>query len=153
MFDSPMPFNDPQSLSSSNHPPPSFSQLLALNSSEWKQAVIGSLAATMFGAVQPVYALTVGKMISAFFVLNHEEMNSRIRTYSIIFCSLSIISILVNILQHYNFAYMGETKLLTGGDIDFDFSRRRYRFRENGEHTLDLLIREVDVRGFNLIRY
>lgn len=108
MFDSPMPFNDPQLLSSSNHPPPSFSRLLALNSPEWKQAVIGSLAAATFGAVQPVYALTVGGMISAFFVLNHEEMNSRIRTYSIIFCSLSIISILVNLLQHYNFAYMGE---------------------------------------------
>ncbi|CAI9293275.1 unnamed protein product [Lactuca saligna] len=108
MFDSPMPFNDPQLLSSTNHPPPSFSRLLALNSPEWKQAVIGSLAAATFGAVQPVYALTVGGMISAFFVLNHEEMNSRIRTYSIIFCSLSIISILVNLLQHYNFAYMGE---------------------------------------------
>ncbi|KAI3709576.1 hypothetical protein L2E82_39342 [Cichorium intybus] len=108
MFDSPMPFNDPQSLSLSNHPPPSFSRLLALNSPEWKQAVIGSLAAAAFGAVQPVYALTIGGMISAFFVPDHDEMNSRIRTYSIIFCSLAIISILVNLLQHYNFAYMGE---------------------------------------------
>lgn len=108
MFDSPMPFNDPQSLLSLNHPPPSFSRLLALNSPEWKQALIGSLAAAAFGAVQPVYALTVGGMISAFFVPNHEEMNSRIRTYSVIFCSLSIISILVNLIQHYNFAYMGE---------------------------------------------
>ncbi|KAJ0495745.1 putative ABC-type xenobiotic transporter [Helianthus annuus] len=108
LFDSPMPCNDPQSLSSSNYPPPSFSRLLLLNSPEWKQGLIGSLAAAVFGAVQPVYALTIGGMISAFFVQNHEEMNARIRTYSVIFCSLAVISILVNLLQHYNFAYMGE---------------------------------------------
>ncbi|XP_071733563.1 putative ABC transporter B family member 8 [Rutidosis leptorrhynchoides] len=111
MFDSPTPFNDPQSIfisSLNHHPPPSFSRLLSLNSPEWKQGLIGSLAAAAFGAVQPVYALTVGGMISAFFVTNHQEMNSRIRTYSIIFCLLSIISVLVNLVQHYNFAYMGE---------------------------------------------
>ena len=76
MFDSPMPFNDPQLLSSSHHPLPSLSRLLALNSLEWKKAVIGSLAAATFGTVQPVYALTVGGMILVFYVLNHEEMNS-----------------------------------------------------------------------------
>ncbi|KAI3754234.1 hypothetical protein L1987_54013 [Smallanthus sonchifolius] len=108
LFDSPMPCNDSHPLSSSNYPPPSFSRLLMLNSPEWRQGVVGSLAAAMFGAVQPVYALTIGGMISAFFVQNHDEMNARIRTYSIIFCSLSVISILVNLLQHYNFAYMGE---------------------------------------------
>ncbi|KAJ9551141.1 hypothetical protein OSB04_015186 [Centaurea solstitialis] len=108
MFDSPIPLTDPQSLKSLAHPPPSFSRLLALNSPEWKQASIGSLAAAVFGAVQPVYALTIGGMISAFFVKNHKEMNDRIRNYSIIFCSLSVISVLVNLLQHYNFAYMGE---------------------------------------------
>nr|XP_043627252.1 putative ABC transporter B family member 8 [Erigeron canadensis] len=107
-FDSPTPFSDAHSLSSLNHPPPSFSRLLSLNAPEWRQGLIGSLAAAAFGSVQPVYALTVGGMISAFFVTNHEEMNSRIRSYSIIFCSLSIISILVNLIQHYNFAYMGE---------------------------------------------
>ncbi|GJZ43989.1 putative ABC transporter B family member 8 [Tanacetum coccineum] len=108
IFDSPATFNDPQSLSSSNHIPPSFSRLISLNSPEWKQALVGSLASAAFGSVQPVYALTVGGMISAFFLPNHDEMNNRIKTYSIIFCSLSVISIIVSLLQHYNFAYMGE---------------------------------------------
>ncbi|KAL8265299.1 hypothetical protein R6Q59_023429 [Mikania micrantha] len=106
--ESPMPYNDTHLLSASNHAPPSFSRLLLLNSPEWRQGLVGSLAAASFGAVQPIYALTIGGMISAFFVKNHEEMNARIRNYSIIFCSLAVISILVNILQHYNFAYMGE---------------------------------------------
>ncbi|XP_050218583.1 putative ABC transporter B family member 8 [Mercurialis annua] len=91
-----------------SHPPPSFSRLLALNSPEWKQGLIGSLSAIIFGAVQPVYALTIGGMIAAFFAPTHEEMKARIRTYSLIFCSLSLVSILVNLIQHYNFAYMGE---------------------------------------------
>ncbi|KAL2479880.1 ABC transporter B family member 18 [Abeliophyllum distichum] len=88
--------------------PPSFSRLLSLNSSEWKQGLIGSLSAIAFGAIQPVYALTIGGMISAFFSPSHEEMHARIEKYTIIFSLLCFVSITVNIFQHYNFAYMGE---------------------------------------------
>lgn len=87
---------------------PSFFRLLSLNAPEWKQGLMGSLSAIAFGAVQPVYALTVGGMIAAFFAESHEEMRARIRTYSLIFSSLSLVSITMNLLQHYNFAYMGE---------------------------------------------
>lgn len=90
------------------HPPPSFFRLLSLNSLEWKQGLVGSLSAIAFGAVQPVYALTIGGMIAAFFAPSHEEMRARIRTYSLIFSSLTLVSFTVNLLQHYNFAYMGE---------------------------------------------
>ncbi|XAR67054.1 Xenobiotic-transporting ATPase [Bertholletia excelsa] len=86
----------------------SFSRLLALNSPEWKQGLIGSLSAIAFGALQPIYALAIGGMISAFFSPSHEEVRNKIRTYTLIFCSLSLISIIVNLLQHSNFAYMGE---------------------------------------------
>lgn len=87
---------------------PSFFRLLSLNAPEWKQGLMGSLSAIAFGAVQPVYALTVGGMIAAFFAESHEEMRARIRTYSLIFSSLTLVSITMNVLQHYNFAYMGE---------------------------------------------
>lgn len=102
---SPLPMEIPQSTSPK---PPSFTRLLSLNSPEWKQALTGSLSAISFGAVQPIYALTVGGMISAFFAQSHYEMQARIRTYSLIFCSLSLVSIILNLIQHYNFAYMGE---------------------------------------------
>ncbi|CAI0628621.1 unnamed protein product [Linum tenue] len=106
-FASPLPAIDsPKPVLS--HPPPSFSRLLCLNLPEWKQALMGSLSAVAFGGVQPFYALTVGGMISAFFAPSHEEVNARIRTYSLIFCSLSLVSIILNLVQHYNFAYMGE---------------------------------------------
>ncbi|KAI3945296.1 hypothetical protein MKX01_035057 [Papaver californicum] len=90
------------------YPPPSFRRLLSLNSPEWKQGLIGSISAVVFGAVQPVYALTIGGMISAFFLQDHDEMKARIRTYTLIFSSLTVVSIIVNLIQHYNFAYMGE---------------------------------------------
>ncbi|XP_020220423.1 putative ABC transporter B family member 8 [Cajanus cajan] len=87
--------------------PPSFTRLLSLNAPEWKQGLIGTLSAIAFGSVQPIYALTIGGMISAFFAESHQEMRHRIRTYSFIFCSLSLASMILNLLQHYNFAYMG----------------------------------------------
>ncbi|KAF3947034.1 hypothetical protein ACB098_01G173600 [Castanea mollissima] len=91
-----------------SHPRPTFFRLLSLNAPEWKQGLVGSLSAIAFGAVQPVYASTIGGMIAAFFAPSHEEMRARIRTYSLIFCSLTLVSIIMNLLQHYNFAYMGE---------------------------------------------
>lgn len=106
IFASPLAVLDSPQLVS--HPPPSFYRLLSYSGPEWKQSLIGSLSAMAFGAVQPVYAITIGGMISAFFIQDHAEMQQRIRTYALIFSSLSLVSISVNLLQHYNFAYMGE---------------------------------------------
>lgn len=89
-------------------PAPSFSRLLTMNAPEWRQALVGSLSALVYGSLQPIYAITIGGMIAAFFVQDPNEMNAIIRRYALIFCSLSMISITVNLLQHYNFAYMGE---------------------------------------------
>jgi len=101
------PLPDEATPSPVSHPPPSFTRLLSLNAPEWKQGLIGTVSAIAFGSVQPIYALTIGGMISAFFAEIHLEMMHRIRTYSLIFCSLCLASITLNLLQHYNFAYMG----------------------------------------------
>ncbi|KAL2251159.1 UNVERIFIED_CONTAM: putative ABC transporter B family member 8 [Sesamum indicum] len=106
-FASPLPVHTtPEPLS---YPPPSFSRLLSLNSPEWKQGVMGSLSAIAFGTIQPLYALTIGSMIAAFFVPSHAEMQARIERYALIFSSLCLASITLNVCQHYNFAYMGES--------------------------------------------
>ncbi|XP_027065928.1 putative ABC transporter B family member 8 [Coffea arabica] len=106
IFASPLPVdNTPKS---APYPPPSFFRLLSMNAPEWKPGVIGSISAIAFGAVQPVYALTIGGMISAFFSPSHEEMQARIQTYATIFSSLCLVSMVVNLCQHYNFGYMGE---------------------------------------------
>lgn len=87
---------------------PSFRRLLALNLPEWKQASFGCLGAILFGAVQPVYAFVLGSMISVFFLKDHDEMKEKIRIYSFFFLGLTFFSLIINVIQHYNFAYMGE---------------------------------------------
>ncbi|KAF2308653.1 hypothetical protein GH714_011767 [Hevea brasiliensis] len=89
-------------------PVPSFRRLLALNLPEWKQASFGCLGAILFGGVQPLYAFAMGSMISVYFYTDHDEIKKRIRIYSLCFLGLSIFTFIVNIVQHYNFAYMGE---------------------------------------------
>ncbi|OMO96716.1 hypothetical protein CCACVL1_04805 [Corchorus capsularis] len=89
-------------------PVPSFRRLLALNLPEWKQAVLGCLSAILFGAVQPVYAFSLGSMVSVYFLTDHDEIKEKTKIYALCFFGLSVFSLLINVGQHYNFAYMGE---------------------------------------------
>ncbi|XP_020240290.1 ABC transporter B family member 15 [Cajanus cajan] len=89
-------------------PLPSFRRLLALNIPEWKQACLGCLNAVLFGAIQPVYAFAMGSVISVYFLQDHDEIKRKTMIYSLCFLGLAVFSLVVNILQHYNFAYMGE---------------------------------------------
>jgi ATP-binding cassette, subfamily B (MDR/TAP), member 1 len=87
---------------------PSFRRLLMLNAPEWKQALMGSFSAIVFGGIQPAYAYAMGSMISVYFLTDHAEIKDRTRTYALIFVGLAVLSFLVNIGQHYNFGAMGE---------------------------------------------
>ncbi|KAL4366872.1 hypothetical protein GQ457_05G018120 [Hibiscus cannabinus] len=89
-------------------PVPSFRRLLALNLPEWKQAMMGCLSAILFGAVQPVYAFSLGSMVSVYFLTDHDEIKEKTKIYSLCFLGLSVFSLLTSVGQHYNFAYMGE---------------------------------------------
>lgn len=89
-------------------PVPSFSRLLAMNLPEWRQATMGSIGAVLFGAVQPVYAFAMGSMISVYFLPSHDEIKEKTRIYALSFLGLAVFSFLINIVQHYNFAAMGE---------------------------------------------
>ncbi|XP_045795089.1 ABC transporter B family member 15-like isoform X1 [Trifolium pratense] len=86
----------------------SFWRLLLLNIPEWKQAVFGCLNAMVFGAVQPVYAYAMGSMIFIYFDTDYEEIKNKTKVYSLCFLGLFVITLVVNVGQHYNFAYMGE---------------------------------------------
>ncbi|XLR62109.1 hypothetical protein S83_012781 [Arachis hypogaea] len=86
----------------------SFWRLLALNLPEWKQAVMGCLNAMVFGAVQPVYTLIMGSMMFVYFDSDDEEIKRKTKEYSVCFVGLFVLSLIVNIGQHYSFAYMGE---------------------------------------------
>ncbi|KAF3796560.1 ABC transporter B family member 2 [Nymphaea thermarum] len=87
---------------------PSFGKLLLMNKPEWKEAMVGCVCAIAIGAIQPVYSFAKGAMISIYFLHDHQEIQSKVRIYTVVFLSLAILCFLVNILQHYNFAIMGE---------------------------------------------
>ncbi|KAL5582453.1 hypothetical protein UlMin_014895 [Ulmus minor] len=89
-------------------PVPSFRRLLAMNLPEWKQACLGCLSASLFGAVQPLYAFAMGSMISVYFLTDHDEIKKKTTIYALCFLGLAIFSLVINVCQHYNFAYMGE---------------------------------------------
>nr|GMC56968.1 ABC transporter B family member 15-like [Ipomoea batatas] len=91
-----------------NLPVPSFRRLLAMNLPEWRQATMGSIGAILFGGVQPVYAFAMGSMVSVYFLPSHDEIKEKTRIYALCFLGLAVFSFLINILQHYNFAAMGE---------------------------------------------
>ncbi|CAO2044869.1 unnamed protein product [Urochloa humidicola] len=99
---------DHDNISKPKLPVPSFRRLLMLNAPEWKQALMGSFSAILFGGIQPVYAYTMGSMVSIYFLKDHEEIKEKTRTYALIFVSLAVLSFLINIGQHYNFGAMGE---------------------------------------------
>ncbi|KAK2967862.1 hypothetical protein RJ640_029856 [Escallonia rubra] len=89
-------------------PVPSFRRLLAMNLPEWKEATLGCVGAVLFGAVQPVYAYALGSMISVYFLPHHDEIKAKTRTYALCFVGLAVFSLIINVIQHYNFAAMGE---------------------------------------------
>ncbi|KAF8105699.1 hypothetical protein N665_0157s0263 [Sinapis alba] len=109
LISSPIPFESIHAAGpDDNLPSTSFTRLLPLVSPEWKSSLLGCISAATFGAIQPIYALNIGGMISAFFAKSSQQMQDRIRIYSLIFISLTFISMTLNLIQHYSFAKMGE---------------------------------------------
>ena len=88
--------------------PPSQLRLLKMNAPEWKYAVLGCIGAIGSAAVQPINAYCVGTLISIYFQTDESSMKSESRLYSYIFLGLCFYNFFMNVLQHYNFAVMGE---------------------------------------------
>lgn len=89
-------------------PTASFWRLLVLNKPEWKQASLGCLSSILLGTVQPLYAIAMGTTVSLYFLTDHDEIKEKIRNLALLFFGLSLFSLLINVSQHYNFAYTGE---------------------------------------------
>ncbi|KAJ9169431.1 hypothetical protein P3X46_017631 [Hevea brasiliensis] len=113
-----------ESLKKSLHPSPSQRRLLRMNAPEWKRALLGCLGAAGFGAVQPGHAYCLGSIVSVYFLADNSKIKSESRTYCFIFLGLAILSFITNLLQHYNFAIMGErlTKRVREKMLDKVFS-------------------------------
>ncbi|KAK4376956.1 hypothetical protein RND71_003252 [Anisodus tanguticus] len=100
--------SDDEYLENFSHPSPSTWRLLHMNAPEWKIALLGCLGAITFGVLQPLYAFCLGSVVSAYTSNDIPKIKSEIKIYSSIFLSIGVTSFIANLLQHYNFAKMGE---------------------------------------------
>ncbi|CAN6228573.1 unnamed protein product [Urochloa humidicola] len=87
---------------------PSQLRLLKMNRPEWKRALLGCTGAIIFGAVLPLYSYSLGSLPEVYFLGDNDLIRSKTRLYSLIFFGIAIVCITANIVQHYNFAVMGE---------------------------------------------
>ncbi|KAE9592964.1 putative xenobiotic-transporting ATPase [Lupinus albus] len=95
-------------LKRTNYPAPSRWRLLKMNAPEWGNAVLGVLGAIGSGAVQSMHAYCVGALISFYFEPQNSKMKSKTRTLALTFLGIGVFNFFASILQHYNFAIMGE---------------------------------------------
>lgn len=100
--------DDDDDLKRSAHPTPSQWRLLKMNAPELGKALCGCLGAIGSGAVQPINAYCVGGLISVYFRPDKSSITSHARVYSFVFVGLGIFNFFTSLLQHYNFAVMGE---------------------------------------------
>ncbi|KAG8365998.1 hypothetical protein BUALT_Bualt17G0030300 [Buddleja alternifolia] len=100
--------DDDEELKGNSSPSLSNFRLIQMNAPEWKRAFLGCLGAATFGAVQPLNAYCLGSVVSIYFNIDKSKIRSETTFYCIIFLSIAVISFFANLLQHYNFAIMGE---------------------------------------------
>ncbi|KAJ9551420.1 hypothetical protein OSB04_015465 [Centaurea solstitialis] len=91
---------------------PSQIRLLKMNAPEWGKALSGCMGAIGSGAVQPINAYCVGGLINVYFRPDKSTIVDHARIYSFVFLGLGVFNFFSSVIQHYNFAVMGE-KLTT----------------------------------------
>ncbi|XP_054795327.1 putative multidrug resistance protein isoform X2 [Prosopis cineraria] len=92
----------------STYPAPSQWRLLKMNAPEWGRVVFGCLGAIGSGAVQPVNAFFVGTLISVYFDTETSKIKFKTRVLALTFLGIGVFNFITSIIQHYNFAVMGE---------------------------------------------
>uniref|UniRef100_A0A8C3Y8R8 Bile salt export pump n=1 Tax=Catharus ustulatus TaxID=91951 RepID=A0A8C3Y8R8_CATUS len=88
--------------------PVPFTRILKYNASEWPYLVLGSLAAAVNGAVNPLYALLFSQILGTFSILDEENQKNQINGVCVLFVLVGVVSFFTQFLQGYTFAKSGE---------------------------------------------
>uniref|UniRef100_A0A803VLQ5 Bile salt export pump n=1 Tax=Ficedula albicollis TaxID=59894 RepID=A0A803VLQ5_FICAL len=91
-----------------NAKPVPFTRILKYNASEWPYLVLGSLAAAVNGAVNPLYALLFSQILGTFSILDEEKQRNQINGVCVLFVLVGVVSFFTQFLQGYTFAKSGE---------------------------------------------
>uniref|UniRef100_A0A803WDY0 Bile salt export pump n=1 Tax=Ficedula albicollis TaxID=59894 RepID=A0A803WDY0_FICAL len=84
--------------------PVPFTRILKYNASEWPYLVLGSLAAAVNGAVNPLYALLFSQILG----VCYEKQRNQINGVCVLFVLVGVVSFFTQFLQGYTFAKSGE---------------------------------------------
>ncbi|KAH8518439.1 hypothetical protein Peur_037535 [Populus x canadensis] len=79
-----------------------------MNAPEWGRALIGCLAAIGAVAIQPINAYCVGSLVSKYFCSDKSAVKNKSNISALISVVIGALNFITSLLQHYNFAVMGE---------------------------------------------
>ncbi|KAI8560364.1 hypothetical protein RHMOL_Rhmol04G0250000 [Rhododendron molle] len=96
-----------ENMKKSSYPPASQWRLLQTNAPEWKVSLLGCFEAAGYGLVQPTYSY-FRTLLSVYLLKENHKVKSETKLYSFIFLCIGALSFITSLLQHYNFAIMGE---------------------------------------------
>ncbi|EDV36373.1 uncharacterized protein Dana_GF11993 [Drosophila ananassae] len=88
-------------------PKVSFTQLMKLNSPEWRFIVVGSIASVMHGATFPLWGLFFGDFFGVLSNGDDDEVRRQVLNISMIFVGIGLMAGLGNMLQTYMFTTAG----------------------------------------------
>ncbi|XP_011030854.1 PREDICTED: putative multidrug resistance protein [Populus euphratica] len=89
-------------------PAPSPWRLLKMNAPEWGRGLTGCLAAIGAEAVQPINAYCAGSLMSNYFGSDKSAIKHKSNILALVFLFIGALNFITSLLQHYNFAVMGE---------------------------------------------
>ncbi|KAH7856813.1 hypothetical protein Vadar_005798 [Vaccinium darrowii] len=97
-----------ENLKKSSYPHASQWRLMKMNAPEWKRSLLGCVGAIGYGAMHPFASYCLGTLISVYLQGDHSKVESKSKFYSFIFVSIGTLCFITSVLQHHNFAIMGE---------------------------------------------
>ncbi|KAF9605580.1 hypothetical protein IFM89_017923, partial [Coptis chinensis] len=87
---------------------PSLWSLMKMTTPEWKRTLFGCTTALCFGTIQPIHSFCMGALLSAYFVNDPDVIRSEAKLFCFAFIFYAILTLMTNIIQHYNFGVTGE---------------------------------------------
>uniref|UniRef100_A0A3Q2XLB5 ATP-binding cassette, sub-family B (MDR/TAP), member 4 n=1 Tax=Hippocampus comes TaxID=109280 RepID=A0A3Q2XLB5_HIPCM len=98
----------PDLLQSENVPPVSFLKVMRFNLSEWPYILVGTICASINGAMQPLFAVIFSKIITVFAEPDLNVVQQKSLFFSLMFAVIGAVSFVTMFLQGFCFGKSGE---------------------------------------------
>lgn len=97
----------------------SFTRLVKMAAPDWMRAVLGMSGAIFAGGQIPLFALGVTQGMVALYSADYGYTKSEIRKICLLFCTAAVLTVFAHVVEHVNFATMGERLTLRVRELMF----------------------------------